>query len=85
MTDILLIVLIVLSVVSILVSLFRRGKTDDSKIVDTVKLLGDMISKNQKDANDYQSQKQMLQGRQTGRSEFRSHRRIPLIFPGKFL
>lgn len=57
MTDILLIVLIVLSVASILVSLFRKGKTDDSKIVDTVKLLGDMISKNQKDANDYQSQK----------------------------
>lgn len=57
MTDILLIILIVLSVVSILVSLFKKSKTDDGKIVDTVKLMGDMISKNQKDANEYQSKK----------------------------
>lgn len=57
MTDVLLIVLIVLSVVTILVSLFKKSKTDDGKIVDTVKLMGDMISKNQKDANEYQSRK----------------------------
>jgi len=57
MTEILLIILIVLTVVSILVSLFKKSKTDDGKIVDTVKLMGDMISKNQKDANDYQSKK----------------------------
>ena len=57
MTEILLIILIVLSVIIILVSLFGKGKTDDGKIVDTVKLMGDMISKNQKDANEYQSKK----------------------------
>ena len=45
MTDILLIILIVLSIVTILVSLFRNSKTDDGKIVDTVRLMGDMISK----------------------------------------
>ncbi len=57
MTEILLIILIVISVISILVSLFKKSKTDDGKIVDTVKLMGDMISKNQKDANEYQSKK----------------------------
>ena len=57
MTEILLIILIILSAISILVSLFKRSKTDDEKIVDTVKLMGDMISKNQKDANEYQSKK----------------------------
>jgi len=57
MTEILLIVLIILSVTTILVSLFRKTKADDGKIVDTVKLMGDMISKNQKDANEYQSKK----------------------------
>ena len=57
MTDVLLIILIVLSIVTILVSLFRKSKTDDGKIVDTVRLMGDMISKNQKDANEYQSKK----------------------------
>jgi len=57
MTDILLIILIVLSVATILVSLFKKNKTDDGKIVDSVKLMGDMISKNQKDANEYQSKK----------------------------
>lgn len=57
MTDILLIILTVLSVATILVSLFKKNETDDGKIVDTVKLMGDMISKNQKDANEYQSKK----------------------------
>ena len=57
MTDILLTILIVLSVATILVSLFKKSKTDDGKIVDSVKLMGDMISKNQKDANEYQSKK----------------------------
>lgn len=57
MTDVLLIILIVLSIVTILVSLFRKSKMDDGKIVDTVRLMGDMISKNQKDANEYQSKK----------------------------
>ena len=57
MTDILLIIVILLSVVAILVSLLKKSKTDDGKIVDTVKLMGDMISQNQKDANEYQSKK----------------------------
>ena len=56
-TEILLIVVIAISVVSVLVSLFKKAKTDDGKIVETVKLMGDMISKNQKDANEYQSKK----------------------------
>lgn len=55
MTDILLIVLIVLAVVLILVSLLK--KNDSSKVVDTVKLLGEMISKNQKETDEYQSKK----------------------------
>ena len=55
MTDILLIVLIVLAVMSILVSLLKKG--NDGKIVETVKLLGEMISKNQKETDEYQSAK----------------------------
>lgn len=57
MTDILLIVLIVLAVISLLVSLLKKGDSDGGKIVETVKLLGDMISKNQKETDEYQSAK----------------------------
>ena len=48
MTETLLIILLVLSTISILVSLFKKTKADDGKIVDSVKLMGDMIAKNQK-------------------------------------
>ncbi|MBQ7975626.1 MAG: DNA recombination protein RmuC [Clostridia bacterium] len=57
MTEILLIVLIVLAVISILVSLLKKGDSGDGKIIETVKLLGDMISKNQKETDEYQSAK----------------------------
>ena len=57
MTEILLIVLIVLGVTSILVSLFKKGDPGSGKIIETVKLLGDMISKNQRETDEYQSAK----------------------------
>lgn len=57
MTEILLIVLIVLAVISILVSLLKKGDSGSGKIIETVKLLGDMISKNQRETDEYQSAK----------------------------
>ncbi len=57
MTDILLIVLIAAVVVMILVSLFKKGTGDNPKTIETIKLLGEMISKNQKDTDEYQSKK----------------------------
>ena len=57
MTDILLIILIVLAVILLLVSLLKKGGSDDGKIIETVKLLGDMISKNQRETDEYQSAK----------------------------
>ncbi len=57
MTEILLIVLIVLAVISLLVSLLKKGDSDSGKIIETVKLLGDVISKNQKETDEYQSAK----------------------------
>ncbi len=57
MTEILLIVLIVLGVISILVSLLKKGDSGSGKIIETVKLLGDMISKNQRETDEYQSAK----------------------------
>ncbi len=55
MTDTLLIVLTVLALILVLVSLLK--KSDNSKVIDTVKLLGEMISKNQKETDEYQSKK----------------------------
>ena len=57
MTDILLIVLIILVAVMILVSLINKNKGDDTNIIETIKLLGEMISKNQKDTDEFQSKK----------------------------
>ena len=57
MTEILLIVLIILAVTILLVSLLKKGDSDGGKIVETVKLLGDMISKNQRETDEYQSAK----------------------------
>lgn len=57
MTDILLIILTALVVILILLSLFKRGAGDSSKTIETIKLLGDMISKNQKETDEYQSKK----------------------------
>ena len=57
MTDILLAVLIILIIIMILLVVFRKSGTDNSKIIETIKLLGDMISKNQKDTDEYQSKK----------------------------
>lgn len=57
MTDILLIVLIILVAVMILVSLISKNKGDDTKTIETIKLLGEMISKNQKDTDEFQSKK----------------------------
>jgi len=57
MTEILLIVLIVLGVTLILVSLLKKNDAGDGKIIETVKLLGDMISKNQRETDEYQSAK----------------------------
>ncbi len=57
MTDILLIILIAAVVIMILVSLFKKGTADNPKTIETIKLLGEMISKNQKDTDEYQSKK----------------------------
>lgn len=48
-------ILLVLTAATLLVVLFK--KNGDSRLVETVKLLGDMISKNQKDTDEYQSAK----------------------------
>lgn len=53
--SVLVLILLALTAAVLLVVLFRKG--GDSKVVETVKLLGDMIAKNQKDTGDYQSEK----------------------------
>ncbi len=53
--SVLVLILLALTAVVLLVLLFR--KSGDSKTAETVKLLGDMIAKNQKDTGDYQSEK----------------------------
>ncbi len=57
MTDIFLIILTVLVIILILLSLFKKGTSDSPKTIETIKLLGDMISKNQKETDEYQSKK----------------------------
>lgn len=57
MTDILLIVLMVLAVAVLFVSLFKKGGAEGGKVIETIKLMGDMISKNQKETDEYQSAK----------------------------
>lgn len=57
MTEILLVVLIVLAVILIFVSLLKKNGTDGANVVETVKLLGEMISKNQRETDEYQSAK----------------------------
>lgn len=57
MTDILLIILLVLVMALFLVSLFKKDAADNPKTIETIKLLGDIISKNQKDTDEYQSRK----------------------------
>lgn len=57
MTDILLTVLVILMLILLFVSLFKKDTNGASEIVERVKLLGEMISKNQKDTDEYQSKK----------------------------
>jgi len=57
MTDILLIILIIISVAVLFVSLFRKNGTNDTKAIETIKTFGDMISQNQKNTDEYQSKK----------------------------
>ena len=56
MTDILLIIAVALIFFVLLVVLFKDGK-GDTKSVETLRLLGDMISQNQKNTDEYQSKK----------------------------
>lgn len=55
-TDILLLILIGLAVVLIFLLLFKKNG-ENPKTIETIKLLGEMISKNQKDTDEYQSKK----------------------------
>lgn len=55
-TDILLLILIGLAIVMILLLLFKKNG-ENPKTIETIKLLGDMISKNQKNTDEYQSKK----------------------------
>lgn len=48
-------ILLVMTAAVLLILLFKKG--GDSKTVETVKLLGEMIAKNQKDTGEYQSEK----------------------------
>lgn len=61
MTDILLIVLIVAVLVLILLNIFRKNESGDGKLLEitqnSLKFLGESISKNQKDANEFQAEK----------------------------
>lgn len=56
MTDILLIIAVSLIFLVLLILLFKDGK-GDTKSAETLRLLGDMISQNQKNTDDYQSKK----------------------------
>lgn len=56
MTDILLILTVSMVFFILLIVLFKSGK-GDSKSAETLRLLGDMISQNQKNTDEYQSKK----------------------------
>ena len=56
MTDILLIIAVSLMFFVLLILIFRGGK-GDTRAAETLKLLGDMISQNQKNTDEYQSKK----------------------------
>lgn len=57
MTDIILIIMVAAVLVLALAGLFRKGAADNSKIIETIKLLGEMISQNQKNTDEFQSKK----------------------------
>ncbi len=58
MTDILLIILIILSIILLAILLFRKNEpSGDGRILETIKILGDTISQNQKNTDEYQSKK----------------------------
>lgn len=57
MMEILLIVLIALVILLVVITVSKKGGADEEKVIETVKLLGDMITKNQKNTDDYQSAK----------------------------
>lgn len=57
MTDILLIVLVLISITLLIVMLIKKGDSSGGKILETIKVLGDVISQNQKNTDDYQSKK----------------------------
>jgi len=57
MTDILLILLVCLAIAILLVCIFKKSSTNDKNTIETIKTLGDMISQNQKNTDEYQSKK----------------------------
>lgn len=57
MTDIFLIVIAALCIAILLVCIFKKSSANDGKIIETIKVLGDMISQNQKNTDEYQSKK----------------------------
>lgn len=57
MTDILLIILILISITLLILTLIKKSGSSDGKILETIKLLGDVITQNQKNTDDYQSKK----------------------------
>ena len=56
MTDTLIIITLALVVFILLILLFRKSD-GDTKSAETLRLLGDMISQNQKNTDEYQSKK----------------------------
>ncbi len=57
MTDILLIVLVAAVAVLTIITLMRKPSGESSNVAETVKLLGETISQNQKNTDEYQSKK----------------------------
>jgi len=61
MTDVLLIILIIAVLVLILINLFKKNPSQDGKMLEvtqnSLKVLGESISQNQKTAHDFQAEK----------------------------
>lgn len=56
MTNILIFILIIINIVLLLLVIFKKAP-DDTKALETIKILGDTISQNQKNTDEYQSKK----------------------------
>lgn len=57
MTDYLLIILIAAVIALIILTVLKKDAADNPKTIETIRLLGDMITQNQKNTDEYQSRK----------------------------